>query len=82
MSLPPLPGPVGHLHSNGDFCQERVLEIHATGRPIDLFSADQMRTYAAAAVEAEREAIIAMMPGGDSVDPQWVCDAIRARSKA
>ena len=30
-------------------------------------------------VEAEREAIIQMMPGGHSVDPQWVCDAIRAR---
>ena len=33
-------------------------------------------------VEAEREAIIQMMPGGHSVDPQWVCDAIRARSSA
>lgn len=33
-------------------------------------------------VEAEREAIIQMMPGGHSVDPQWVCDAIRARSNA
>ena len=31
-------------------------------------------------VEAEREAIIQMMPGGHSVDPQWVCDAIRART--
>ena len=31
------------------------------------------------AVRAEREAIIQMMPGGSSVDPQWVCDAIRAR---
>jgi hypothetical protein len=31
-------------------------------------------------VEAEREAIIQAMPGGHSVDPQWVCDMIRARS--
>lgn len=35
--------------------------------------------YAAGAA-AEREAIIQMMPGGHSVDPQWVCDAIRART--
>lgn len=31
------------------------------------------------AVAAEREAIIQAMPGGHSVDPQWVCDMIRAR---
>jgi hypothetical protein len=30
----------------------------------------------------EREAIIQEIPGGYSVDPQWVCDMIRARSKA
>ena len=35
--------------------------------------------YAAGAA-AEREAIIQAMPGGHSVDPQWVCDMIRARS--
>ena len=29
--------------------------------------------------QAERETIIQAMPGGHSVDPQWVCDAIRAR---
>lgn len=33
-------------------------------------------------VQAEREAIIQMMPGGSCVDPQWVCDAIRARGQA
>jgi hypothetical protein len=33
-------------------------------------------------VEAEREAIIQAMPGGHSVDPQWVCDMIRARGSA
>ena len=27
----------------------------------------------------EREAIIQEIPGGYSVDPQWVCDMIRAR---
>jgi len=32
-------------------------------------------------VGAEREAIIQMMPGGSCVDPQWVCDAIRARGQ-
>lgn len=45
-----------------------------------LYTADQMREYARKAVEAEREAIIQMMPGGHSVDPQWVCDEIRART--
>ena len=29
----------------------------------------------------EREHIIQMMPGGSSVDPQWVCDQIRARGE-
>lgn len=37
------------------------------------------KAYAAAAVAAEREAIIALLPGGDHVDPQWVADAIRGR---
>ncbi|CAB4134225.1 hypothetical protein UFOVP272_35 [uncultured Caudovirales phage] len=31
-------------------------------------------------VAIEREAIIQEIPGGHSVDPQWVCDMIRARS--
>jgi cell division ATPase FtsA len=30
----------------------------------------------------EREAIIDLIPGGFSVDPQWLCDAIRARGEA
>ena len=30
----------------------------------------------------EREAIIQEIPGGFSVDPQWVCDMIRARGQA
>jgi len=33
------------------------------------------------AKEAERAEIIAMMPGGDIVDPQEICDIIRERSK-
>ena len=32
-----------------------------------------------AGVAAERETIIQAMPGGHSVDPQWVCDMIRSR---
>lgn len=31
------------------------------------------------AARQERQAIIAEMPGGHYVDPQWVCDMIRAR---
>lgn len=34
-----------------------------------------------AAVRAEREAILALLPGGYSVDPQWLADAIRARGE-
>lgn len=41
---------------------------------------DQCAEQIKAAIEDEREAIIQMMPGGHSVDPQWVCDAIRART--
>ena len=33
-------------------------------------------------IAAEREAIIQRIPGGHSVDPQWVCDMIRARGQA
>ena len=35
-----------------------------------------------ALLTAEREAIIQEIPGGHSVDPQWVCDMIRARGQA
>ena len=38
-----------------------------------------LERFAALVAAAEREAIIQAMPGGHSVDPQWVCDAIRAR---
>lgn len=38
-----------------------------------------LREMIEAAKAEEREAIIAEMPGGHSVDPQWVCDMIRAR---
>ena len=43
---------------------------------------DNMARFAAlVAAAAEREAIIQAIPGGHYVDPQWVCDMIRARSK-
>ncbi len=43
--------------------------------------ADRMLARFAELVRAdEREAIIQEIPGGYSVDPQWVCDMIRARS--
>lgn len=35
--------------------------------------------YAAAAVAAEREAILQMLPGGQWCDPQQIADMIRAR---
>jgi hypothetical protein len=39
-----------------------------------------MAAYVRAHINAEREAIIEAIPGGCSVDPQWVCDMIRERS--
>lgn len=42
---------------------------------------DNMARFADLVVAAEREAIIQAIPGGHYVDPQWVCDMIRARSK-
>lgn len=40
-----------------------------------------LKQFAALVAAAEREAIIQAIPGGHYVDPQWVCDMIRARSK-
>lgn len=37
--------------------------------------------FAALVAAAEHEAIIQAIPGGHFVDPQWVCDMIRARSE-
>ena len=85
MSPLPLPKPLGHLHSDGDFCQERMIDPHATGWPVDLFTDDQMRAYAAAAVEAEREQCARIC---DTTPPYpfrasiEAAHAIRARSKA
>ena len=42
---------------------------------------DAIVDFAAEQVSAEREAIIAAIPGGNIVDPQWVCDMIRQREK-
>jgi len=50
-------------------------------RRVQLYTASTVRSLIAAAVEREREAIIQMMPGGHSVAPQMVCDAIRARGE-
>lgn len=41
----------------------------------------KLMRFAALVATAEREAIIQAIPGGHYVDPQWVCDMIRARSK-
>jgi len=44
-----LPAPVGHLHSNGDFCQDRQVE-QPVWWPVSLYTEDQAR----AALAAER----------------------------
>ncbi len=41
---------------------------------------DELQAFANLVRADEREAIIQEIPGGYSVDPQWVCDMIRARS--
>ncbi len=43
---------------------------------------ERMRQVWAAAIDGERAAIIKMIPGGDVVDPQQICDMIRERSNA
>lgn len=54
--LGPLPDQVAHVHSDGDFCQDRY---YGTSEwPVDLYTADQMRAYAAAAVAAEHARIV------------------------
>jgi hypothetical protein len=54
----------------------------AQGRPIeDAVTAitERLGLDMLAAVAAEHQAIIDLLPGGDSVDPQWLADQIRAR---
>lgn len=56
-----------------------VVDRHLpTGISIYGYTAAQMRDYAAQEVAAERERILAALPGGDSVDPQWVADLVRS----
>lgn len=58
-------------------CHSRYL-LH---RAINTHTHDDtiLREMIEAARQEERESIIAAMPGGCSVDPQWVCDMTRAR---
>ena len=42
----------------------------------------ELKRFAKLVAAAEREAIISIIPGGRSVDPQWLCDEIRARGDA
>ena len=41
------------------------------------YTRNQMRAYAYAQVAADRERICLALPGGYSVDPQWVADMVR-----
>ena len=41
----------------------------------------ELTAFAQLVAAAEREAIISIIPGGRSVDPQWLCDEIRARGQ-
>ena len=42
---------------------------------------EDLKRFAKLVANKEREAIINLIPGGFSVNPQWLCDAIRARGK-
>jgi hypothetical protein len=53
---------------------------HYPDRPTHTFNVDQLERLVELVRADEREAIIQEIPGGYSVDPQWVCDMIRARS--
>ena len=63
----------------------REAGCHEASHPMNPWSVTQealerfAALVAALVAAAEREAIIQAMPGGHSVDPQWVCDMIRAR---
>jgi hypothetical protein len=48
--LGPLPEAVGHLHSDGEFCQDRAVDLPVWW-PVSLYTEEQLR----AAVAAERE---------------------------
>jgi hypothetical protein len=75
--MPALPEPFDTMAALQGASIDSTLRCEIVEVPV--YTADQMQAYAAAAVAAEREAIIALLPGGDHVDPQWVADAIRAR---
>lgn len=49
----PLPEPVAHVHSDGDFCQDRLYRTEQW--PVYFFTADQLRAHAAAEVSAARD---------------------------
>ena len=84
----------GDIHENAWQAAAELRRLHAENERLhaqrDALLAEHQQTLALQQrsyereiqleVEAEREAIIQMMPGGHSVDPQWVCDAIRART--
>ena len=69
-ALPPLPKQIGHLHSNGDFCQDRAPKA-PTIWPVDLIDEYDVRayarSYALSAVEAEREACAALIEANAAV---------------
>lgn len=50
---PQMPAPVAHLHSNGDFCQDRFVPVESEW-PVKLYTAAQMHAFRA---EGVREAL-------------------------
>ena len=61
-----------------------TISMTPDGKRLD-YTADDMASYGRAMYEAgraeERAAILQMLPGGYSVDPQQLADEIRARTK-
>lgn len=49
-SMPPLPEPVAHMHSNGDFCQD--MNVVSREWPVYLYTAEQVQAVADERVRA------------------------------
>ena len=51
----PMPEPVGHLHSNGDFCLDCTIDPSEARWPVGLHTTDSLRAYGDARARAALE---------------------------
>lgn len=57
VQLPEVPAPIGHLHSDDDFC--RTVPVYPDLWPVDVYTAAQLRECATEAVRQAANAIFA-----------------------